>query len=197
MNPRTRPRILIADADASSRAAYRQSFVDCDVIETANGRDALTSALVRVPALVITELSLPVLDGFALCEILRRNRATATLPILVATSATTAADITRAQQVADTVLAKPTTAEVLLTESARLLARSQELRGVLTRMRADAAESVGISATVLRIAAALRQQPELGPHAEVDGHAVARYVTSSPPLAPPALTCATCDRPLV
>src|SRR2546426_9483610 len=73
------PRILIVDATEDTRELYRQSFQlsGCDVVEASDGRDALTKALVRPPSLVVTEITLPFLDGCALCEILRRDRTTA------------------------------------------------------------------------------------------------------------------------
>ena len=52
--PATRPaRILVVDPDDDTRALYRQAFqlAGCDVVEAADGRDALTKALVRAPAL--------------------------------------------------------------------------------------------------------------------------------------------------
>src|SRR6202158_3045068 len=79
------PSILVVDANDDTRELYRQSFqlCGCHVVEAADGRDALTKALVSPPSLVVTEISLPFLDGYALCEILRRDRATADIPILV------------------------------------------------------------------------------------------------------------------
>jgi two-component system alkaline phosphatase synthesis response regulator PhoP len=73
-------RIVIAEPDESYRDDYLQSFGRdaYDIVPTADGREALTSALVRRPALVLTELRLPTIDGISLCEILRRDRSTNT-----------------------------------------------------------------------------------------------------------------------
>jgi CheY-like chemotaxis protein len=35
------------------------------------------------PSLIVTEIQLPMIDGIALCDILRRDRVTANVPILV------------------------------------------------------------------------------------------------------------------
>jgi DNA-binding response OmpR family regulator len=102
-------RILVADGDATIRAAYISSLrqENRDVIEAVDGRDALVKALVRVPALVVTALDLPHIDGFTLCEILRRDRMTTGVPIVVVTDRSDPADIRHAQRVgADVVLAK-------------------------------------------------------------------------------------------
>jgi two-component system chemotaxis response regulator CheY len=193
---RARPplRILTADPDSDARAVYRQAFgvAEYDVIEASDGRDALVKAFVRVPALVITELRLPVMDGLAVCEILRRDRATATVPIVIATTENRPSEIERARQVANVVLAKPAPSEVLLTECARLLGRVHSLRGVLAELSDTVSEPVGISATVLRIEAELRQGRKGRPAARTH----VRFTTTAPPFTPPALTCPSCERAL-
>ncbi len=125
------PRILVADPDANVRSLYQDSFArcGCDVLEALDGRDALAKALVREPTLVITELRLPLLDGFSLCEILRRDRVTATVPIIALTTQPEPTDIVRAQDAgADIVLPKPAPFKKLLSEFSSLVARFGELR---------------------------------------------------------------------
>src|SRR5262252_1409911 len=81
-------RILAADADPDTRALYRQTFSggEYDFREASDGRDALVYALVHVPALLITDLRLPLIDGIDLCAILRQDRTTATVPLVIATT---------------------------------------------------------------------------------------------------------------
>jgi two-component system alkaline phosphatase synthesis response regulator PhoP len=55
----------------------------CEVITAASGRDALETIRLRRPDLVLLDLMLPDIDGFAICEILRRQAATASLPIVI------------------------------------------------------------------------------------------------------------------
>ena len=76
-------RILLVDPDEDTRAMYREFFQlsGCEVVEAIDGREALAEALARPPALVIAEIRLPFIDGYALCEILRRDHATARIPI--------------------------------------------------------------------------------------------------------------------
>src|SRR5690349_19570734 len=86
----TRPRILVVDGDPAARASYRLSFSSAgwDGIEAIDGRDGLVKALVNSPSFVVTDLALPLIDGVSLCEILRRDRTTTRIPILVVTSDT-------------------------------------------------------------------------------------------------------------
>jgi CheY-like chemotaxis protein len=167
------PSILVVDADAAARAIYTQScaLAGWDVVEASDGREALTEALVRPPTLVITEIRLPLVDGFALCEILRRDWATAAVPILVVTAETGPAEGERARRAgADTVLIKPVSSETILGEMRRVL------RGRAAAPRGGAVVRSNGSAT--RVAAHSR---------------VATTMPSSPR---PALLCPSCECPL-
>jgi DNA-binding response OmpR family regulator len=56
-------------------------------VSTANdGLDALKKARTILPDLILLDLMLPELDGFGVCEILRREPATAGIPIIMVTA---------------------------------------------------------------------------------------------------------------
>jgi len=112
-------RVLVVDADADMRALYRDalSAVGCEVVEASDGREALSNALVEPPTLVITEVRLPLMDGYALCEILRRDLATRAVPILIVTAEARSTELSRIRRAgANAVLVKPTPPDVLLGE---------------------------------------------------------------------------------
>ena len=95
---RTR-RILVADADGDTRLLYRE-WLDAsgsDVVDAVDGRDAMVKALSVRPTLVITELRLPIFDGYALCEVLRRDSLTKTVPIVVVTTESGSSEVDRAR----------------------------------------------------------------------------------------------------
>ena len=77
-------RILIVDPDEDTRSLYRDVLTraSCTLAEAVEGRDALVMALSDPPALAITELRLPIVDGPTFCERLRRDVSTAHVPIL-------------------------------------------------------------------------------------------------------------------
>ena len=123
-DPLSTARILVVEHDADARAVYRELFASsgADVVEAADGREALVSALCRPPALLFTDLRLPLLDGYALCEILRRDLATAKVPILVLTGDVRPASALRVRAAgADAVVLKPASCAQLLAEARRLL----------------------------------------------------------------------------
>jgi two-component system alkaline phosphatase synthesis response regulator PhoP len=50
-----------------------------------NGIDALKKARSLLPDVILLDLMLPELDGFAVCETLRKGAATSSIPILILT----------------------------------------------------------------------------------------------------------------
>ncbi len=54
-----------------------------DVTTAANGWEAIHAVRQNRPDIILLDLMLPDLDGFGVCEILRRDPATATIPIII------------------------------------------------------------------------------------------------------------------
>jgi len=52
-----------------------------------DGVDALSKARALSPDLILLDLMLPELDGYTVCEILRRDAATAAIPVIMVTAA--------------------------------------------------------------------------------------------------------------
>lgn len=119
-------RVVVVDPDDDMRVLYREwlRHTGWDVIEASDGHDALVKALVRTHSLIITGLRLPGLDGYALCEILRRNRTTASVPIVVVTDEIRATELLRARHAgADVVLTKPASADSVVDTLKEMLTR--------------------------------------------------------------------------
>ncbi|HSY53180.1 MAG TPA: response regulator [Opitutaceae bacterium] len=62
-----------------TKAGYR-------VLTAASGREALETIQLHRPDLILLDLMLPDIDGFGICEILRRQPATATIPVIILTA---------------------------------------------------------------------------------------------------------------
>jgi two-component system chemotaxis response regulator CheY len=185
-------RILVVEPDDDTRALYSQSLQldGYDVVEASDGRDALVKALAQSPALVMTEARLPMFDGYALCEVLRRDATTRTVPILVITTQTRPADLERARAAgADAILVKPAAPDAVLNEVRRLLAPSAERHGKSKTLRATAPEHQGRSAH-------LSARSDVHP-GRAQARAHLRFESATPPARPPDLICPSCDCPLV
>ena len=176
------PCVLIAEPHDETRQLYRQllTLAGCEVIEASDGRDALTQALVHQPTLIITETRLPLVDGYALCEILRQDSATRTAAILVVTADAGPTVVERMQKAgADAVLLKPTLPGAMMNEMRRLIARD------------GAATKIGAASIPSSQPQACADHPHM---ALAKSHP--RFKTTTPPAAPPQLMCPSCDRPL-
>jgi CheY-like chemotaxis protein len=186
------PPILVIDADDDTRALYHLLFTrdGYEVVEASDGRDALAKMLLRPPPrLVVTEITLPLVDGYALCEILRHDRSTADVPILVITAEARPAHVDRARQAgADAVLLKPTSPDTILGEMRRLLTRSKELRARVAGIRANIAARSDKAADLLARSETHRRTALTKSHE--------RFTTTTPPASPPPLTCPSCHRRL-
>jgi len=85
-----RKKILIVEDDVELLDLLRLSLKHAGlVVATAsNGIEALEKAHAVGPDLIVLDLVLPEMDGFAVCETLRRDPATARIPILALTGLT-------------------------------------------------------------------------------------------------------------
>jgi signal transduction histidine kinase len=111
-----RSSVLLADDNADMRA-YVRRLLDgrYEVTAVSNGEEALAAALSNPPDLVLTDVMMPVLDGFGLLRALRANERTKTLPILLLSAR--AGEESRVEGLdagADDYLVKPFTARELL-----------------------------------------------------------------------------------
>lgn len=77
------PVILLVEDHRDTRAMYceflRGAF---EVVEAADGEQALASLRTCVPDLVVTDLSLPIMDGFQLIQRIRQEPSLRDLPVI-------------------------------------------------------------------------------------------------------------------
>jgi len=81
--PPPRERILVVEDDANMRRTLQRLLsTDWDVDAVADGRSALAAAARRVPDLILSDLVIPGVDGFALLHRLRADPRTRFVPII-------------------------------------------------------------------------------------------------------------------
>jgi len=83
-----KPRILVVDdeQDALELIDYNLQSAGYRVITAGDGNEAVRKARATMPDLIVLDLMLPELDGLEVCKILRRDSATATIPIIMLTA---------------------------------------------------------------------------------------------------------------
>ncbi len=181
-------RVLIVEPDPEVRRQYVGLVrpLGCDAIEAADGREALVEALVRRPSVIVMESRLPLVNGPALCEILRRDSLTRTVPILALTADAAQREIDRILRAgATSILIKPVTPDALVSELRRLAAAGN----VVTIPAADAAADPAAVAVLPTTGGRVRKRV-------ANSKLHLRCTTTNPPAAPPALRCPSCDGPL-
>ena len=127
-------RILLADDNADMRSYVRGLLsLNYEVEAVPNGKAALDAARERVPDLVLTDVMMPVLDGFGLLKELRSGERTRTIPVIMLSAR--AGEESRVEGLdagADDYLVKPFSARELLArvrsqlEMARLRRQHEE-----------------------------------------------------------------------
>jgi CheY-like chemotaxis protein len=194
MNPNGRaaisadPLILIADPDEHNRALYHEALraAGYAVTEASDGRTALTEALTRPPALLLMELRLPLVDGYGLCEVLRRDPETRSIPILVVTAEARQRELARIRDAgANAVLVKPAVPDLVLREVERWLSHAPDAQQSSAEATAATPATPQESSTPTGVASHRRV-------AFVKAHP--RFVTTQPSVKPPTLMCPSCDR---
>ena len=83
-----RKRILVVDDDPElvELVSFNLKRAGYTVGTAANGVEAIKKARSLAPDLILLDVMMPELDGFAVCEILRRDSDTATIPIMMLTA---------------------------------------------------------------------------------------------------------------
>jgi two-component system cell cycle response regulator len=120
-----RKRILVVDDKPSSRELVRTVLTneEYEVIEASDGCEALDRMRTEPPDLVLLDLHMPGLDGYAVVAAARSDPALTAVPIIAVTASAMTGDRERALTAGfNSYLAKPVSISVLKTEIARLLA---------------------------------------------------------------------------
>jgi PAS domain S-box-containing protein len=124
-----KPRLLFVEDEATLREHLAQKLSDQYIVDTAgNGNEALLAVIRAKPALVVTDIVMPDMDGVELLKTLRQSPGTRAIPVLLISGR--AADEYRIEgfeEGADGFLAKPYTERELRALIGSLL-RSSSLR---------------------------------------------------------------------
>jgi len=93
-----------------------------EVIRTTDGKQALNLAASQLPDLIMLDLSLPDLDGFAVARQIRRNPKTYSTPIIATTGRASVKDQKEClQSGCDAYISKPFTPKELVSRIEKLL----------------------------------------------------------------------------
>jgi two-component system phosphate regulon response regulator PhoB len=133
-----KPTILVVDdePDALDVIAFKLKESGFAPLTAADGVRAVELVRERRPALVVLDLMLPRLDGLEVCKILRRDPATAGIPIIMLTARAAEMDrIVGLELGADDYVTKPFSPRELVLRIKKVLARTQQSDEPATHLR--------------------------------------------------------------
>src|ERR687893_2602778 len=122
---RDRPLILIVEDQSDLRQLYAQELTmsGFDVIEAANGAEAIAHTSERFPDIVLMDLSLPIVDGWEATRRLKVDQRTAHIPVVALTAHDGSGELQRATRAGcDWFVPKPCPPDALIIEVRRVLA---------------------------------------------------------------------------
>jgi two-component system, NtrC family, sensor kinase len=112
-------RIVIAE-DSRTQAEFLRHVLEEQGFEVSagtNGQEALAAARANPPAIIISDIEMPLMDGYAFCRAVRSDDVLRNVPVILLTSLSDPEDILRGLEVqADYYLTKPFDNEYLLSK---------------------------------------------------------------------------------
>jgi PAS domain S-box-containing protein len=137
-----KPRLLFVEDEATLREHLAERLSDDYLVDTAgNGNEALLAVVRAKPALVVTDIVMPDMDGVELLKTLRQTPSTRSIPVLLISGR--AADDYRIEgfeEGADGFLAKPYTERELRALIGSMLRSAQIRRDAASREAREQAE---------------------------------------------------------
>ena len=122
---RERPLILVVEDQDELRRLYVEQLAlsGFEVIEAANGEEAISHTSSHAPDVVLMDLSLPILDGWEATRRLKADSRTAHIPVVALTAHDGSGELQRATRAGcDWFVPKPCPPDALITEVRRVLA---------------------------------------------------------------------------
>lgn len=122
--------ILLAEDNDELRLLIKETFVQqYHILECQNGAQAWETAIVEIPDLIISDVMMPEMDGFTLCEKLKTDQRTSHIPVILLTAKSTQRDqVSGLETGADLYLTKPFSTRILELNVRNLLASREKLR---------------------------------------------------------------------
>ncbi|MGA7304893.1 MAG: ATP-binding protein [Rhodothermales bacterium] len=125
------PKVLVVEDNEDMRRYLRSILSEhYHVLEAADGREGLRRAAAEMPALVLTDVMMPEMNGLALCSALKADKLTSHIPVVILTAkASQEALIDGLSSGADDYITKPFDATELVLRTENLI----EIRELLLK----------------------------------------------------------------
>lgn len=108
--------VLVVDDEPMARTLLRLMLVRAgfEVLEAADGQEALAKVKEQLPDIMILDVMMPGMDGFTVCENLRKEEKTSELPVIMLSAKTDSSSVRKGLRAGATkYLTKPVSQEDL------------------------------------------------------------------------------------
>ncbi|MCB0602670.1 MAG: response regulator, partial [Saprospiraceae bacterium] len=131
--------ILIIEDNADVRSYLRTCLpAHYRVTEAVNGKEGVAQAIDLVPDLIISDVMMPGMDGFAVCSTLKNDQRTSHIPVILLTAkADDASRMTGYRQGADAYLIKPFNRDELLLRMEQMIDLRKKLQARYAKINPD------------------------------------------------------------
>ena len=118
-------RVLVVDDDPSVRGTVRVALDGMEVVDATDGHAALLQVVARPFDCVVLDVMMPVMDGFATLQALRRRSPVPDIPVIMLSARRSEADHLNAFRAgADAYMTKPFDIDVLVSTVLDVVGRS-------------------------------------------------------------------------
>jgi signal transduction histidine kinase/DNA-binding response OmpR family regulator/streptogramin lyase len=126
--------LLVEDNDEFRHYLKENLEISYNVAEAANGKEGWQKVLSGHPDLVVSDISMPVMDGIELCRKIKTDKRTNFIPVILLTAlAGEENQVKGLQTEANDYLTKPFSFEILSTKIHNLITLSQRLKDTFSR----------------------------------------------------------------
>lgn len=135
-SPETKYKLLVIEDHADIRLYLKVLFSSIyNIVMAENGEEGVRMARKEMPDLIITDVMMPIMNGFECCRILKEDLKTCHIPIILLTALTGDEDVVRGIELgADDYILKPFNPEILRTKVKRLIKSRIELKQIYTKL---------------------------------------------------------------
>jgi DNA-binding response OmpR family regulator/two-component sensor histidine kinase len=139
--------VLVVEDNPDMRKFIRESIEPYySVIEAEDGKDGIEKAQAIMPDLIVSDIMMPEVDGYELCETLKKDFKTSHTPVILLTAKASESSVVQGLETgADDYITKPFSTKILLTRIKNLIDLRRQLQEKIQRQMLLQPEEIKVS----------------------------------------------------
>ena len=141
--------VLVVEDHDDVRHYIRKSLEpQYTVVEAVDGKEGLAKALKQIPDLIVSDIMMPKLDGYKLCDALKKDIATSHIPIILLTAKASEENMLQGLETgADDYITKPFNTQMLLARIKNLIELRRQLQLKIQRQKTLLPSEISVTST--------------------------------------------------